>query len=110
MARLTIGASRWHSPPNPSAVLSSEIWAPRPSSLAASRSVAISPSMTPTATSPASSSSVADRTAVLPEPGELIRFSTRIPFLAKMSRLMSARTSFSAKIDSSTSIRCVPVS
>ena len=70
----------------------------------------MSPSMTPTAHVAGEFVEVARSTVVLPEPGELIRFSARIPFLAKMSRLMSARTSFSAKIDSSTSIRWVPVS
>ena len=71
---------------------------------------AMSPSMMPTATSPANSSMVAARIVVFPEPGELIRFSARIPLSANADRLRSARTSFSAKIDSNTSRRCRPVS
>jgi hypothetical protein len=35
-----MGASRWHSPPNPLPVFSRDIWAPRPPSLAASGDVA----------------------------------------------------------------------
>src|SRR6201999_2438388 len=90
-ARLTMGASRWHSPPNPLLVLSSDTWAPRPLSFAASRSVAMSPSTTPIENSPASSSSVACNTVVLPDPGELIRLTARIPLLSNAARLASAR-------------------
>ena len=69
----------------------------------------MSPSITPIASSPASSSSVDARMVVLPDPGELIRLTVRIPLLSKAARLASASRSFSAKIDSSTSMRCAPV-
>ncbi len=65
--------------------------------------------MMPTAISAASSSRVAASTVVLPEPGELIRFSARMPLSSNAFRLTSARLSFSAKIASRTSMRSVPV-
>ena len=83
----TITASRWHSPPNPALVLTTEMAAaPAPWRRSASRLVAMSPSSTPMRTEPPSISRDLRRSVVFPAPGDDMRFTARTPAAASRAR------------------------
>ena len=103
-------ASRWHSPPKPALVLTSETGTPSPPSSSASMLVAMSPSRIPSRTRSPSAVMVAFRSVVLPAPGEDIRLTVVTPARAKSARLRSATRSFSSRMLSSTATRSAPVS
>src|SRR5512143_2009725 len=95
----TISASRWHADP----VVMAAAGTPAARRRSASRSVSRSPAIAPTRPRPASDRAVASSTAVLPAPGEPIRFTANTPVSTKCSRLCAAVRSLTDRIRSWTS-------
>ena len=103
-------ASRWHSPPNPALVLTSDTAAaPKPASWSASMLVAMSPSKMPTRRVSPIWANVRLSRVVLPAPGDDMRLTLTTPAWAKSCRLDAAIRSFSERIRSKISTLAVPV-
>ena len=88
-----MAASRWHMPP----VWSWIVRTPVVETAAASTSESMSASMTATESSGESSRTVRRSVVVLPEPGEDMRFTRKVPLVLRLARSSSARRSLSAK-------------